>query len=151
MRARIGTLVVALFFGLFAVNDVDAAPQPSAVPIVGGGCSLPRDVQMNPDACFKVSGVKIKDSGIVRSYRELSEVTLTNTSGYKISDVTGEVTWFKADGSTVGTTTFKLTGATPAGATTTFSQASKNLTTTKIQSDAPTYSLRLTGADSAAN
>lgn len=147
MGTQIGALVLGAAMSLVAVNDVSAASLHVRALVVAGGCSLPRDVKMNPDACFKASGIKWKDSGIVRSYRELSEVTLNNTSVYDITDIQGEMTWMKADGTTVGTTTFSLSGVVPAGATTTFSQAAKNLTGSKLQTDAPSYTLRLSSAD----
>lgn len=111
------------------------------------GCELPRYVALNPNACLASSGVRWKDPGLVRHYRDLTEISVQNTSSWRLGNIAGEVTWINGDGSAGPTVPFSTSGAVPVGAATTFTQAAGTLASSRAESNAPSYRVRFTRAE----
>lgn len=142
----IATLIVAAsLVSLFPVAHAGTGAGREVNPFpIAGGCSLPRDVAMNPNGCLSASGVKWKDPGIVRHYRELTELNIQNTSIYKIGSISGEIQWVNADGSAGPTVPFSTSGTVPANAATLFSGSA--LRSARAESNAPSYRVTFTSA-----
>jgi hypothetical protein len=72
-------------------------------------------ITMNPGAYLKASNVSFYDQGVV------SAVTISNSSAFAVRNVEGEAVWLDTKGTRLGSTTFALTPAVPAGAAVTVS------------------------------
>jgi hypothetical protein len=97
---------------------------------------LRADVQQHPGKYLQVSNLQDKDKGIINSYRQLTGMTVLNTSKFALNNLSGSVNWLDDNGASTGTTPFTLSGSIPAGATVTFSTAAGTMTSGTLQSKA---------------
>lgn len=103
--------------------------------------------QLNPGGFLIASNLQVDKSGLISSYRQLSQITISNKSSIAAKNVSGEVTWSDSAGKSAGSTTFSTTGVVPAGGSQTFSKSAGTLNTTKLQTKADVAHARIAHAD----
>jgi hypothetical protein len=105
------------------------------------------NVVRNPNDYLKTSDFKSLDRGIINSYRELTSVTVLNTSKYPLNNLSGEVDWLAEDGSKFGSVPFTLKGSIPAGDTKEFSTEAHTLVSNTVKGNAKRLRVRFTNVE----
>ncbi len=95
--------------------------------------ALKRDIAENPGKYLEAGGYKYFDKGFINSYRQLVQVTVENTSQYRVKELTGQVEWLDGDGKLVGASPVTLEGTIDAGDSMTFSSDAHTLTSGTIE------------------
>jgi hypothetical protein len=101
-------------------------------------------LRADPTRFLKTSDLGFFDKGIINSYRQLSKVTVLNTSKFSVTGIGGEVAWTDGQGNRIGSTTFSLAGALPAGDQKTFTTAEGTLQSGTLQGAAKSATVRFT-------
>ena len=105
----------------------------------------------NPGSVLQTSDLKYFDRGFINSYRQLTGITVLNTSRFALNNVRGEVDWLGADGAKFGSVPFTLKGSIPAGDTKVFSDSSGTLQSGTVQGDAKRATIRFTAVEIVGN
>ena len=105
------------------------------------------NVLQNPGGVLQTSDLKYFDRGFLNSYRQLTGVTVLNTSKFPLNNLRGEVDWLAEDGAKFGSVPFTLKGSIPAGDTKVFSESNGTLTSGTLQGNAKRARLRFTSVE----
>jgi len=81
----------------------------------------------HPDNFLRFSNVEWEDRGVVNSYRELTALTITNASTFKLRIGDAAISWVDEKGGVAGATIFRAAGDLASGATVRYSKADETL------------------------
>jgi hypothetical protein len=104
-------------------------------------------LRADPTRFLKTSDLGSFDKGIINSYRQLSKLSVLNTSKYSVTGMRGQVDWTDAQGKLIGSTAISLAGALPAGDMKTFSTRDGTLQGATLQGAATNAAVRFTSVD----
>lgn len=91
------------------------------------------EVLAEPSRFLEISDLVHYDEGIIKNYRQLVSVKITNRSAVNIRLKKGRMVWLLDNGEELGTTQLTFTGTIPPGAETIFTLKDGNLKSTTIQ------------------
>ena len=101
----------------------------------------------DPTRFLKTSDLGFFDKGIINSYRQLSKLSVLNTSKFSVTGMRGQVDWTDAQGKLIGSTVISLAGALPAGDAKTFSTQDRTLQSGTLQGASTNAAVRFTSVD----
>ena len=104
-------------------------------------------LRADPTRFLKTSDLGFFDKGIINSYRQLSKLSVLNTSKFSVTAMRGEVDWTDAQGKLIGSTVISLAGALPAGDMKTFSTHDRTLQSGTLQGAGTNAAVRFTSVD----
>jgi hypothetical protein len=101
----------------------------------------------DPTRFLKTSDLGFFDKGIINSYRQLSKLSVLNTSKFSVTGMRGQVDWTDAQGKLIGSTAISLAGALPAGDVKTFSTQDSTLQSGTLQGVATNAAVHFSSVD----
>lgn len=93
------------------------------------------DLAREPNRYLELSGLVYEDEGIVNDYRQLTAITVLNKSKHAVTDVVGEVAWYRGK-EKLGAVPFQLDGSIAGGDTKAFSAEAKTLKSGTLKGNA---------------
>jgi hypothetical protein len=100
-----------------------------------------------PSRFLEASDFSLVDDGIIHHYRRLAALSVLNHSKFAVTNMRGELEFKTAGGDTVGSVSFALTGALPAGDSKRFATAQGTLATTKIETSSNNIGAKFTSLE----